>query len=86
MSLTATIVKDNMTRRENILRTVRFERPDYIHMDFQINPACWNYYDQNALQDLMQARPFLFPDFHRQEKVTPDYDLNQRADAPYTDP
>ena len=75
-----------MTKRENILRAVRFERPDYIPMVFHINPACWHYYDQIILQDLMQARPFLFPDFHRQDKVTPEYDLNQRADEPYTDP
>ena len=75
-----------MTKRENILRAIRFERPDYIPMDFHINAACWHHYDQNILQDLMEAHPFLFPDFSRKEKVVPDYDLNQKKDQPYTDP
>lgn len=75
-----------MTRRENILKTVRFERPDYIPMTFGVNAACWHHYDQNALQDLIEAHPFLFPDFVRRESVTPHYGLNQRKDESYTDP
>ncbi|MBN1554917.1 MAG: hypothetical protein JXA11_09240 [Phycisphaerae bacterium] len=75
-----------MTKRENIIKAVRFERPDLIPMIFHINPACWHHYDQNALQDLMEAHPFLFPDFQRAETVTPDYLLNARKDHPYTDP
>ena len=75
-----------MTERENILRTIRFERPDYIPMNFHINSACWHHYDQNALQDLMEAHPMLFPAFTRQEKVTPAYGLVQRKDEPYSDP
>ncbi len=74
-----------MTIRDNILKAIRFERPDYIPMIFSINSACWHHYDQNALQDLMEAHPFLFPDFRRQDKVSPHYDLNQRKDEPYTD-
>ncbi len=34
----------------------------------------------------MEAHPFLFPDFSRKETVVPDYDLNQKKEAPYTDP
>jgi hypothetical protein len=55
-------------------------------MTFHINPACWHHYDPNALQDLMEAHLFLFPDFRRQEKVVPQYDLTQRKDKPYKDP
>ncbi|MCK5851155.1 MAG: hypothetical protein KAH23_09590 [Kiritimatiellae bacterium] len=75
-----------MNKRSNILRTIRFERPDYIPMNFHINASCWHHYDQNALQDLMEAHPLLFPDFTRQENVTPHYGLNQHQDKPYTDP
>jgi uroporphyrinogen decarboxylase len=75
-----------MTSRENILRAVRFENPDYIPMTFAINGACWQNYDQNALQDLMEAHPFLFPGFRRQETVKPGFGLNSRKDEPYTDP
>ncbi len=75
-----------MTRRDNILKVIRFEGPDYIPMNFHINGACWHHYDQNALQDLMEAHPFLFPKFTRRQVVTPHYGLTQRKDEPYTDP
>lgn len=57
--------------KHNYIRAIRFERPDYIPMSFQINPACWHHIDQNTLQDLMEEHSFLFPKFKRQEKVTP---------------
>ncbi|HHH76027.1 MAG TPA: hypothetical protein ENL03_03265 [Phycisphaerae bacterium] len=75
-----------MTARNNKLRAIRFQRPDYIPMSFRINSACWHHYDQNALQDLMELHPFLFPDFRRQEQVSPQFGLTQRKDEPYTDP
>lgn len=75
-----------MTNRENLLRAIRFEGPEYIPMVFGVNGACWNYYDQNALQDLMEDHPFLFPDFKRKSAVEPRFGLTQRKDAPYTDP
>lgn len=75
-----------MTKRENILRAIRFERPDYIPVSFHINAACWHHYDQSALQDLMEAHPFLFPNFTRQEHITPRYGLTERKGEPYTDP
>ncbi len=55
-------------------------------MIFSISCACWHHYDQAALQDLMEAHPFLFPNFKRQDKVQPHYGLNARKDEPYTDP
>jgi len=83
--VSSVLERTEMTRRDNILRAIRFERPDYIPMGFHINPACWHHYDQNALQDLMEEHPFLFPDLRRQEKITPHYALNQRKDESYTD-
>ena len=52
-----------MNERDNLLRAVRFERPDHIPMVFHINAACWHHYPPAALEDLMAARPFLFPEF-----------------------
>jgi len=75
-----------MTRRENVLRAIRFEGPETIPMAFHINAACWHHYDQDALQDLMEAHPVLFPGFTRQPTVSPRYGLNARRDEPYTDP
>ena len=75
-----------MTKRDNTLKAIRFEQPDYIPMVFSINGACWHHYDPNALQELMEGHPLLFPDFKRQKDVTAHYGLNSRKDEPYTDP
>lgn len=74
-----------MTTRENILRAVRFESPDSIPMYFHINDSCWQHYPQDELQELMLAHPYLFPDYQRVEKVTPDFRGNALAGTPYTD-
>jgi hypothetical protein len=75
-----------VNRRENTLRAVRFENPDYIPMHFHINPACWYAYPQGALQELMASHPFLFPNYQPfSEPSEPELDFNQRAAAPYTD-
>lgn len=79
-------VSTSSSSRENLLKTIRFETPEYIPMTFHINAACWNHYDQNALLDLMEGHPFLFPDFQRPAvPVIPEYDVNARANQPYTD-
>mgnify|MGYP001033188030 CR=1 FL=1 len=76
-----------MDERENILRAMRFEKPERIHMRFHISSACWNHYEQSALEDLMAAHPLLFPGFKpREEPYVPDYSPWQRAGKPYTDP
>lgn len=79
-------VSTSSSSRENLLRAIRFDTPDYIPMTFHINAACWNYYDQDALLDLMEAHPFLFPDFQRPAvPLTITFDANARAGCPYTD-
>jgi uroporphyrinogen decarboxylase len=75
-----------MTHRDNVLRAIRFERPEHIPMIFHINPACWHHYDQAALQDLMEEHRFLFPDFRRRPTVSPDYCADARMGQPYADP
>lgn len=74
-----------MNRRDNLLKAIRFDRPDYIPVGFHINSACWHHYDQTALQDLMESHRFLFPDFVRQDVVRPKYGPMQRKDVPYKD-
>jgi uroporphyrinogen decarboxylase len=76
-----------MNSRENLLRAVRFETPETIPMAFHINPACWQHYPQDALQELMAAHPLLFPGFSATtEKIVPYLSEVQRKDHPYTDP
>lgn len=73
-------------KKDNHIRAIRFETPDFIPMRFHINDACWNNYPQDALCDIIEAHKLLFPWFERPKgKYTPSYDLNARKDAPYTD-
>ena len=68
------------------IKAIRFERPDFISMVFAINGACWHHYPNEALYDLMEAHPFLFPDF-----IRPKGDMNitftgpSKAGRPYRD-
>ena len=79
-------VSTSSSSRDNLLRSIRFEKPDYIPMTFHINAACWNHYDQNALLDLMEDHPFLFPDFQRPAvPMEIEYDDVARAGQPYVD-
>ena len=75
-----------LTYKENYLRTVRFERPDYIIMSAVINTACWNAYPQAFLCEQMEKHPRLFPGYQRpQLPLTPNYGVNAKRDEPYTD-
>lgn len=75
-----------MEEHENLLRVIRFERPEYIPMDFHINSACWHHYPQDALQELMASHQFLFPSFEKsQERIEPEYEPWERAGQPYVD-
>ncbi|MBQ8263921.1 MAG: hypothetical protein IJY96_03985 [Oscillospiraceae bacterium] len=73
--------------RENILRAIRFERPDYIPMTFHINEACWAHYSHEELFRLMEDHPFLFPGFEAPKGgFEIKYAPNARKAEPYTDP
>ena len=73
--------------RDNLLRAIRFERPDTIPMVFHINSACWRHYDQHALVDLIGSHPFLFPDAPPPKlPFVPTHPPFARAGMPFTDP
>ena len=75
-----------MTHKENYLRTVRFERPDYIMMTAAINNACWNSYPQEFLCEQMEKHSKLFPGYVRPKlPFTPEFGCNSIKDKPYTD-
>ena len=75
-----------MNKKENYLRAVRFERPDYIPMTFGINDACYQAYPQEALFELMEQHPLLYPDFQKPAlPFTPEFASVARKDAPYRD-
>ena len=68
------------------IKAIRFERPDFISMVFAINGACWHHYPNEALYDLMEAHPFLFPDFVRPAGDFPiEFSGPCRAGQPYRD-
>jgi hypothetical protein len=73
--------------RQNVLRAVRFERPDTIPMVFHINHACWHHYPPKALWELMADHPMLFPEFD----ASADHAVGEpppfaRAGMPFVDP
>jgi len=76
-----------MDEHENLLRAVRFERPEYIPMDFHINSACWHHYRQEALDELMASHQLLFPGFERTPgTIATEYEPWERAGQSYVDP
>lgn len=75
-----------MTERENKLRAIRFETPEYIPMSFHINGACYETYNPNDLFDLMEEHKFLFPDFKRPEgEFVPTFAEIAQKGKPFTD-
>ncbi|MBI5723660.1 MAG: hypothetical protein HZA50_06860 [Planctomycetes bacterium] len=76
-----------MTNRENILRAIKFGKPQSIPVIFHINGACWNHYDWRALEDMKASHQILFPGFSPGgKKPEMRYALNDKAGAPWTDP
>ena len=67
-----------MTDRENLLRAVRFERPERVPMGFHFNGACWHHYPDGSLQELMAAHPLLFPGFDPATFKPPEISPNLR--------
>ncbi len=75
-----------ITQRENTLRAVRFETPDYIPMRYSINTACWHHYPQEALKELMGTHPLLFPNYeYSPDPVQPELSPWQVAGQPFAD-
>lgn len=75
-----------ITSKENYLRAVRFERPDHIPMTFHINDACYNAYPQEALFELVETHPLLFPDFKKPRlPFQPKYSNVAQKNHPYKD-
>ena len=48
-------VQGTMLARENLLRTVRFEKPETIPVTFHVNASCWEHYPHDALQEIGRA-------------------------------
>lgn len=75
-----------MTPKENMRRAITFEHPEWIPMSFVINPSCWNHYEHEALFELIESHPRLFPDWVRpEEPMELAYGPNARKDHPFTD-
>jgi uroporphyrinogen decarboxylase len=54
-------------------------------MRFFINPACWRHYPPQALEELIEDHPFLFPKSTTWLRQTRDCAPWQRAGVPFTD-
>ena len=71
---------------ENLLRVIRFGRPDHIPMDFHINSACRHHYPSDALAELMATHRALFPGFDGSAvEIEPELAPWEKAGVKYTD-
>ncbi len=71
---------------ENLVRTVRFDRPLCIPVDFHINSACWHHYPADALGELMAGHSILFPGFDESAiDAEPEFAPWEKAGERYTD-
>ena len=48
-----------MTQRENMLRVIRFERPEYIPVSFHANDSVFSHYDPRAVEELLESHPII---------------------------
>ena len=48
-----------MTQRENMLRVIRFERPDYIPVNFAVSDSVFSHYDPHAIEELLASHPII---------------------------
>ena len=48
-----------MTQRENMLRVIRFERPDYIPAIFAVSGSVFSHYDPHAVEELLESHPII---------------------------
>jgi hypothetical protein len=75
-----------MTQRDNMLRCIRFEKPEYIPMTYCVSGACWNYYSHDALFELFEGHPRLFPGYRRPEgEIKPVFSGDSDSAELYTD-
>ncbi|MCE9613796.1 MAG: hypothetical protein K8T26_05935 [Lentisphaerae bacterium] len=75
-----------MSQRENMLRAIRFERPERIPMIFWINPSCYHHYPPGALDDLAESHPVLFPWYQRAKTPFAVPAAPPPPPEPYVDP
>ena len=80
------IIRRMSENRNNILKAIRFEKPDYIPMVFHINEASWNHYSSDDLKELMADHKLLFPDFQDGPgRAELDYVIPERVGKPFLD-
>ena len=48
-----------MTERENMYRVIRFERPEYIPVNFAVNDSVFSHYDPRAVEELLESHPVI---------------------------
>lgn len=61
-----------MKSRDNRLRAYRFQNPESIPIAAGIPPLVWDYYDPEAIEDLLLGHPILFPGYER-GSIYPDH-------------
>lgn len=81
-----------LSERENILRAIHFQTPEYIPVTYKINPSYYFANDVDAVLDFQARHPLLFPGFVRPkdadaflEEFRKSLHPVMRKGAPFTD-
>jgi uroporphyrinogen decarboxylase len=75
-----------LTPEENYRRAVLCEHPEWIPISFCISDSCWNHYNLDDLQDLMESHSLLFPNFKRLSIADRKNGSGMKKGELYTDP
>lgn len=82
---------NHLSERENILRAIHFQTPDYIPVTYKINPSYYFANDVDAVLDFQARHPLLFPGFVRPsadeflEQLRASLHPVMRKDIPFVD-
>lgn len=75
-----------LSKKENILKAVNFDYPDYIPMIFHINESSWDYYPADFLNEMIDTHTMLFEKAPKGKgRAELDYKILERVGQPYTD-
>ena len=53
-----------LSQRDNFLKTVRFEDPEWIPVNVALSPSLWAVYKKD-LEDVVLRHPVIFPDYKK---------------------
>ena len=77
--------RSNMNKKENLLRTYKFQYPEKIPVRLNINKSSWDYYDPEKLENLILDHKILLPNYEKGDYKSISYPPWQIKGQKYED-